>query len=264
MSQASTVIRWAGSKRLLMPALLQRIPQQMNFYIEPFAGSACLFFHIAPARAILGDINKDLINTYNILQKSPRTLHRAVARIDRTPTEYYRIRQQAPDNLSEFEQAVRFLYLNRNCYNGVYRTNSKGQFNVPMGRKTGALPSADAFEQASRIMREARFVACDYKSVLALASKGDFVYLDPPYTSSRYRGEYGPGAFSAQLEPELLSCLADLDARKINFMLSYTVSDEVLKGASKYWKIENLHVRRHVAGFAKHRILADEIVVRNY
>src|SRR5947208_694046 len=124
------LLRWAGSKRKLIPQLLRHVPEGFDRYIEPFGGSACLFFALRPDRAIIADLNQELIETYRTLRSHPKLVHRAVFNMPRTKRYYYAIRDRTPQALSDVEKAARFLYLNRNCFNGVYRLNHAGCFNV--------------------------------------------------------------------------------------------------------------------------------------
>ena len=125
--------RWAGSKRSLLPSLLDCVPHSYDRYIEPFAGSACLFFALRPDRAILGDFNVELMQAYRTIAKHPRLIAREVLRLPASQAAYYRIRSLVPNLLTPLHRAVRFAYLNRYCFNGVYRTDRKNRFNVPQG-----------------------------------------------------------------------------------------------------------------------------------
>lgn len=127
-------LRWAGSKRKLLPVLLQIVPQRFDRYVEPFVGSACLFFALRPPKAILADINGDLINTYHVVKTDASKLALSLSAFKCTEREYYKVRDSFVGTASLRKQAARFIYLNRFCFNGLYRTNMSGKFNVPYRR----------------------------------------------------------------------------------------------------------------------------------
>lgn len=139
------IVRWAGSKRKLLEVLAACVPQTFQTYVEPFAGSACLFFRLCPERALLGDINEELVEFYGALKDQPTELAERVQSMPASSEFYYRLRESK--KRSPLTRAARFCYLNRYCYNGVFRTNKAGQFNVPRGVKVGRIPSAEAFYQ---------------------------------------------------------------------------------------------------------------------
>jgi DNA adenine methylase len=262
---STSIIRWAGSKRSLLPILLSCVPPQFSRYVEPFAGSGTLFFALKPNRAVLGDLNGELIQTYAILRDHPRLLHRRTAALPNNDQCYYRVRRQSPTQLPRFEAAVRFLYLNRYCFNGVYRTNRNNEFNVPRGASTGSLPSEAAFYRAAIALRRAELRAGDFATTLADIQEGDFVYIDPPYdTASRPRyGEYGYGSFSSADLPRLVQALVNIDRAKAYFLLSYADTAPLRLLAQAWWQ-RRLIVRRHVAGFAEDRSRVRELLVSNY
>ena len=142
-------LRWAGSKRSLLPELLASVPQGYRSYIEPFAGSACLFFALKPRRAVLGDINNELMRAYAVVAKHPRQVARAVQRIPNTEHSYLRLRAMNVEALDPLARTARFVYLNRHCFNAVYRTDRQGVFNVPRGTRTGELPPESVFLRCS-------------------------------------------------------------------------------------------------------------------
>jgi DNA adenine methylase len=186
------LLRWAGSKRKLLPELMRHVPEAFERYVEPFAGSGCLFFSLRPRKAVLGDINSELIETYRTIAKHPKLVARSLHALRGDKRTYYRLRDHyAPE--SPVDRATRFVYLNRHCFNGVYRINRAGRFNVPRGNRTGGIPSEAEFYRCSIALRGTELRAGDYRTCLADIGSGDFVYLDPPYASRRRNthGEYG-------------------------------------------------------------------------
>jgi DNA adenine methylase len=262
---APPFLRWAGSKKKLLPTLMANIPSNYKRYIEPFCGSACLFFAIKPQSAILSDINSDLIQCYNMILKHPRLLWRFIKKIPNTDDAYLEYRKMEPANLDPLVRAARFLYLNRYCFNGVYRTNTKGQFNVPRGTRTGSLPEESAFYRCAYALRKARLLPVDFETSLKLIRKGDFIYLDPPYatTEKPLVKEYGPNSFQRKDINRLICALAKIDQKDATFILSYAQSKELTDQIDPAWNVSKILVRRHVAGFAKHRACVTEMLISN-
>lgn len=259
-------IRWAGSKRALLP-LLKRYwnDRSSGRYIEPFCGSACLYFEIEPQRAILGDINHDLITAYKVLRKRPSEVIDLIRTYPITERKYYRLRGQAPESLSDIEQAARFLFLNRLCFNGIYRTNAGGQFNVPFGKpKRRVRFDFEGLMQASSLLKRASLQNRDFAEVLDQAERGDFVYLDPPYAvaSRRVFSQYHPESFSDRDLQRLQKCLRALDRRGVHFVISYADSREG-RELVEDWCSHRVRTRRNVAGFADSRRHAFELMASN-
>lgn len=258
------IIRWAGSKRKLLPQLVENAPKEYERYVEPFCGSACLFFELKPKKALLSDINEELINALKFLKKND-VAHKSLSSIPNTENIYYKIREKDPKTLNPDERAIRFLYLNRYCFNGVYRTNSQGKFNVPRGNRTGNIPDENAFIETRKILKNASLKVLDYKKCFDLLKPGDFVYLDPPYAKSgKFTGEYGVGSFNSIEMPELLEKLSELDKKGIKFLFSYRDCDELREAINGKFNINSISVKRHVSGFKSTWLNAKEILVKNY
>lgn len=260
------LIRWAGSKKKLIPLLKANIPKTFNKYIEPFCGSACLYFSLRPTKAVLSDINKELIVSYKTIKKDSKKITERLLGVEKCKTEYLRLRELDPSTLDEVERSYRFIYLNRFCFNGVYRTNREGKFNVPMGTKTGNLPTPAKISDCAKALKSASLIYGDFKKTLKYIEQGDFVYLDPPYTKegAKNRGEYGHGSFDYQDIPTLISYLEKIDEKGAYFLLSYSCDSALLDLLPSRWYKLELSVNRHVAGFKQHRSIAKEVLVANY
>lgn len=230
-----------------MPLLMSVVPRSLDRYVEPFAGSACLFFGLNPPRALLGDFNGDLMHAYSIVAREPRRLARAVRQMPPSPDYYYALRRVDPQSLDDFDRAARFVYLNRYCFNGVYRTNHEGQFNVPMGSRVGAMPSEEEFVRCSTALRRAELIPDDFGRTLSRVRAGDVVYVDPPYSSSSRStfGEYGYGAFGPGDLSRLLHYLTIADERGAVVILSYRNDPEVVEYLEN-WSVVELRVNRQV------------------
>lgn len=259
-------LRWAGSKRLILPHLRQLVPESFNRYVEPFVGSACLFFDLEPTAAILSDLNAELIATYNAVKLDVDLVLECFRRLPAGEKNYYRIRALDPAQLAPAEAAARFLYLNRYCFNGLYRTNREGFFNVPYGPPVKPLSVFEARVRAGAALlkRAATNFSADFAAALKMVRKGDFVYLDPPYVvdDRRVFAEYLPGSFSRLDLDRLSACLDDLDDRGAVFLLSYAQSGEASRLARR-WYSQVIRAQRNIAGFAGARRVAAEVVCSN-
>jgi DNA adenine methylase len=258
-------LRWAGSKRQLLSALGQYWSDEYERYVEPFAGSCSLFLALAPKRALLADKNEELIHTYDVVRQKWRAVYDGVTALPRDEDTYRRLRAKDPQRLKAVARAVRFVYLNRNCFNGLYRTNRAGVFNVPFsGSGTGALPPASVFATCAELMQAATLRAWDFGTTLRCTSKGDFVYLDPPYAveTRRIFREYGPKQFSQADLGRLSAHLDRLNGRGAVFLLSYA-DCAAARNQFQEWYIRRIRVRRHIAGFQGARRHAFELLVSN-
>jgi DNA adenine methylase len=259
-------LRWAGSKRRLLPVLQTFWTKRHKRYVEPFAGSACLFFAIKPPKAILGDLNPELIATYiEVKYRIGAVLKELKALRPEDKEEYNHLRAIDISTMTPPARAARFIYLNRFCFNGIYRTNLLGQFNVPYsGVRCGSVPRDEVFEKCSNRLRRARLINGDFEKVLKHAQKGDLVYMDPPFAvrARRVFREYDPSTFTSEDIVRLRGWMERLNAARINFVVSYAESDEadVLR---KNFSYETVSVRRHIAGFAAHRALTNELLISN-
>jgi DNA adenine methylase len=259
-------LRWAGSKRRLLPLLSKFWNNTHQRYVEPFAGSACLFFAIRPCKALLGDLNPELIATYRQVKASIDDVLKELSGLGPAKkSQYLRLRSMDISTLTPSSRAARFIYLNRFCFNGIYRTNLKGQFNVPYsGYGCGSLPSPEIFRGCSKQLQNAQFVNGDFEQVLLQTSHGDFVYMDPPYATSGRRvfREYDPSTFAVEDILRLRSWMERLDRAKISFVVSYAQcaeADILRRGFS----CEVVEVRRNIAGFAAHRSRTKEFLISN-
>lgn len=258
-------LRWAGSKRKLIPTLEALAPRDYNRYIEPFCGSLCLFVALKPKLALVGDINEELVHFYKMVAWRPNVISRIAHEYPNDAETYYNLRGLNPFLLGAEERAARFFYLNRFCFNGVYRTNRLGVFNVPRGHHTGAIPSGQELLGFGRLIRRAQIVHSDFESLVEEAGSDDFVYLDPPYAGRdvRDRGEYGLGAFKLPDLDRLEAAIVAASQRGAKILLSYADLPE-MHSRFRDWQITSLDVVRNVAGFAGSRRSASELILRNY
>jgi len=260
------LLRWAGSKKKLLPKLSEYWTGQGCRYVEPFAGSAALFLHLQPRTALLTDINAELVNCLKRFSLHPKRLHDLFQSFPVSREAYDCLRSLDPRNLSLDERAVRFFYLNRYCFNGIYRTNRQGQFNVPYsGDKPGQPPSLAEVIETSAVLRRAEIDCTDFEDVLRnRVHKGDFVYLDPPYATDARRvfREYHEASFGWSDLDRLADAVSLIDSKGAKFVLSYAYCPEALKRFSQ-WNVQKVYSFRNVSGFASARKRAAEIIATN-
>lgn len=265
MIKNRSFLRWAGSKTKLIPELRSYWNDNLTRYVEPFMGSAALFFSIQPQRAVLSDINSDLVETFCMVRDHPRAVFNRLQRLPQGKEAYYIIRQEEPKQMSSLDRVARFLYLNRYCFNGLYRTNKSGKFNVPYASsKTGQLPTLAALYEASKLLSCAEINSKDFEETLLDVQPDDFVYMDPPYAvqNSRIFRQYGPDCFGTDDLNRLASALPIIDHSGATFLVSYAMCPEALE-VFEGWHVRQVRTQRSVAGFSRHRREATEILVSN-
>jgi len=175
-------LKWAGGKRWLVNSHAYLFPQSFDRYIEPFLGSAAVFFYLNPKTAILSDTNRSLVNCYQAIQTDWRRVQLYLRDFARAHSDdfYYGIRSRRLRSV--YREAAKFIYLNRTCFNGIYRENLRGEFNVPRGSKLRVMLPEDNFGEVANRLTNVDIIANDFEAVLSIAGKGDFVFIDPPYT----------------------------------------------------------------------------------
>lgn len=175
-------LKWAGGKRWLASSGV--LPAKFTFdrYIEPFLGGGAVFFALSPSKALLSDVNVDLIELYKVMRANPVQMKLAldIHQSLHSKEHYYTVRSDVPTG--SLDRAARMLYLNRTCWNGLYRVNRAGQFNVPIGTKTLVTSDADDFLMVSQALQNAEIRNCDFEETVEEAGSGDFLFVDPPYT----------------------------------------------------------------------------------
>lgn len=266
-SPARPLLRWAGSKRSALRHLEADAPTDFGTYFEPFVGSAALFYSLRPLNSVLSDLNPDLINFYQQLSAKPKELYIRSSEIERNKDVYLGIRKKFISEVDEFERAIQFFYLNRNCFNGLYRTNKKGEFNVPFAssRQSG-YPSWADFQVAADLISSSELVLGDFHDVVSSrVQRDDFVYMDPPYLKSEGRifSEYVKGHFRLlDLErlDDLLSVIDNIGAR---FIVSF-IDDDVILPIRRKWNSKTYSVQRNISGFAANRRRSSELLIKNW
>lgn len=243
------------------------MPEKFGTYHEPFVGSGALFFSVEMDRGVISDLNKDLINLYEVIRDFPELLYGKMCEISRDKDTYYKIRERSYSEVDLIIRAINFLYLNRNCFNGLYRTNKSGKFNVPFSEnRTGQYPQLNDILLCSEKLKGKSILCGDFEAVLLENVKsGDFVYLDPPYIKSEGRifNEYIPGHFSHSDMIRLENVLSELDSRGAYFLLSF-IDDEIVSSITNRWGSEVYLVQKNISGFAASRKKSPEVLVKNW
>lgn len=177
-------IKWAGGKRWLVKNHLDLFPLENEYkkYVEPFLGGGSVYFNLEPKKAVLNDVNNELIITYQTVKDNWEAIIDGLTKLNKIHNQelYYKIRSSTP--YDEIEKAIRFLYLNRTCWNGLYRVNLNNEFNVPIGTKSKVILDSDNFSKASKILKNAKLFNLDFEKIIAKAKEDDFLFIDPPYT----------------------------------------------------------------------------------
>jgi DNA adenine methylase len=263
-------LRWAGGKRQLKRILLAFLPLDVSerTYHEPFLGGGSLFFALQPKAATLSDANKHLIRCYEFVRDEPELVARHLrfhAR-ENTKAHYYRVREEY--NNSEFSaaQAARFIYLNKSCFNGIFRVNTKGKFNVPYGwKESPAIPTENDLVGIAAVLKNASLKASSYEQALENTSKGDFIYLDPPYpplNGTAYFTHYTIDRFSVQDQTKLADCVNELDKGRCLFMISNADTPLIRRLYRKYELVSLPVIRYLTCKSVRHKV--KELVITNY
>ncbi|WP_457561119.1 DNA adenine methylase [Caminibacter sp.] len=280
INQAKPFVKWVGGKRQLISELLKYIPKSFNSYFEPFVGGGALFFELYNLGLLNGkdvclfDINKELINAYEVIRDYPQKLIEKLKKEfkEKHSNEfYYQIRaidrEKGYENLDNITKAARFIYLNKTCFNGLYRVNKKGYFNVPIGRyKNPKILDEENIFDVSNALKNVIIKNCDYKEVLKYAKKGDFVYFDPPYypinDTSNFTS-YAKDDFLEKEQVELFEVFKNLDEIGC-FVLQSNSDTEFINRLYKDFKVEKIKAKRAINSNAKKRGEITEVLIRNY
>lgn len=210
MNKVKPFLRWAGGKTWLLKYIQDFLPPEgFNNYFEPFLGGAAVFFHLKPKNAFLSDLNSELIDTYNVLKEDPEGVIDELRKFKNTSEFYYKVRKTK--FRKDTKQAANFIYLNQTSFNGIYRVNLKGEYNVPYGHRTKDFFEPENLRAVSKILQTVEIAAGDFMNIETRVSQGDLVFLDPPYTVTHYDNgfiKYNQRLFSIE-DQERLSGLID-------------------------------------------------------
>jgi len=274
-------VKWVGGKRQLLKQFRDRHlypPEEFNFetgrYFEPFVGGGAVFFDLLPDRAYLSDLNNELVITYNVIKNDVESLIKSLKKYKDNKNYFLKIRAQDPEKLSDLNVASRFIYLNRTCFNGMYRVNSHGKFNVPFGKHTNPLICDEInLRKISEALKHVEIKKQDYKIVLKKAKKGDFVYFDPPYypvSQTSSFTSYTKDSFLEKEQIELRDTFAELTKRGCFVMLSNSDTPFInkiyseIKIKNKLIRINKVYAGRMINSKASGRGKITEVLITNY
>ena len=233
-------------------------------YIEPFLGSGAIYFSLRPERASLSDLNSDLIDTYRVVKRAWRILTAKLIEHQRlhSPAHYYRIRAQDP--LDQIDRAARLIYLNRTCWNGLYRVNLAGKFNVPLGTKTKVLEAEDEFQSAAQLLRTADLSVTDFQSAIGQAEQGDVVFADPPYTvRHKFNGfvKYNESLFSWDDQIRLRDSLKAAKNRGARIFLTNADHESIRKLYKDHFVLREMNRYSAISGCSDSRGNYPELLI---
>jgi DNA adenine methylase len=260
-------LRWTGSKSWLVKEHLRDyIPTEYNNYHEPFLGAGSVFFHLAPTnQSYLTDVNEELINTYLQIRDNLENVIESLRGFINTEQEYYKIRSSIPSE--DYQRAARFIYLNRTSFNGIYRVNNNGIYNVPYGKRVKVDVVTEVNLKAVSKALQNKVIECaDFTSLLNNVKSGDLVYLDPPYTIAHENNgfiEYNRKLFSWDDQKKLSLLVRKLDEIGIHFILSNAEHIEIRNLYMNVGKIKSVSRYSKVGGRNKTRGIFNEVIISN-
>lgn len=265
------IVKWVGGKRQLMFELLKNMPNTYNRYFEPFIGGGALFFELQTKNAYISDINEELINLYSVVCNNVYELIKDLNKHENTKEYFLKIRNiDRTDEYSKFsdtERASRFIYLNRTCFNGMYRVNSQGKFNVPFGHyKNPRIIDENNLINCSELLKDTEIECADFSKILDKVQKGDFVYFDPPYVPLNETSSftsYTKDGFDIDMQFKLRDVCDELDSMGVKFMLSNSDTKLVNELYANY-DIKKVFASRAINANADGRGKITEVLVRNY
>ena len=271
INSQKSFLKWTGSKHKLFDTLYSRLPSDFSErrYVEPFLGGGSFFFGLSPKKAMLSDINDRLIRTFRAVKNDVETVISLLKEFKAEHNEqlYYETRSHFnEEKLDGALFAAAFIYLNKTCFNGVYRENSSGAFNVPSGKREYKNIDEETLRTASLILKDSVLTCCSYEEAALFLNENDFVYFDPPYApiseTSNFKSYHSSG-WSWLNQQQLFDCFCDLNERGCKLMLSNSATPE-LQYMYRKFNVEIIQAPRSVGARHSAAGLANELVIRNY
>ena len=276
MFKGKPFVKWAGGKRQIIDKLKQYVPDDFNTYYEPFVGGGALLFELSPKNAVINDSNKELMNVYSVLcnEEKFKKMCSVLNSYEANHSEefFYELRnkdrnKKTFNRLSDYTRAARTIYLNKACFNGLYRVNSKDEFNVPFGKKT----KVNTYDGSNLItvsnyltMNNVKIQCVDFEESVKTAKKGDFVYFDPPYDSDTATfNSYTEEGFGKDEQRRLAAVFKDLDERGVYVMLS-NHNTILVKELYKDYHIHVIEAKRNINSNGKKRGKVEEVIITNF
>ena len=265
------IVKWVGGKRQLMFELLKNMPENYNRYFEPFIGGGALFFYLQPDNAYISDMNEELINLYQVVRDNVGELITDLQKHNISKEYFMEIRNidrtEEYKSWSDVKKASRFIYLNRTCFNGMYRVNSQGQFNVPFGHyKNPRIVDENNLINCSNLLQRTEIKHADFSEILKKVKKGDFVYFDPPYvplSETSSFTSYTKDGFDIYMQFKLRDVCDELDSMGIKFLLSNS-DTKLVNELYENYNIKKVFASRQINANADGRGKITEVLVCNY
>ncbi len=263
-------LRWAGGKTKLIAEIRKFVPDDIDkrTYWEPFVGAGSLFFKLSPTNGIISDLNSELINCYKKIAKEPDVVYDALIKLVKNNSEtfYYTVRDKYNLRRDSYTQAARFIYLNKVCYNGLYRVNLKGEFNVPFGKiENPNIPTRSHLRTVSQLLQNNQIFHGDYITILKKAKRKDFIYLDPPYpplNKTSFFTNYTKELFGIEAQGNLAKYANDLRQRGCLVLISNADTKEIRK-LYQGWNINKLNITRFIS-CKTNKVKVGEVIISNY
>ena len=267
---AKPFCKWVGGKRQVMKVLLPNIPETYEYYYEPFLGGGSVLFNVCPKKATVSDINLELVNTFQIIKTNVHELVEDLKSHLNDSEYYYTIRSLDLKSTSPLKRASRFIYLNKTCYNGLYRENKKGLFNAAFGRyESPKIVDEINLLAVSKFLNENEITinCCDYRETCSLAKEGDFVYLDPPYhpmSNTANFTKYTKNDFGKESQEDLFKEYKRLNDLGCKVLMSNSNSDFILDSYKNFTIIEVSVTRKINIDITKRGQRKAEVLIKNY
>lgn len=274
-SSVAPFVKWAGGKRQLLPQIKERMPEQFNNYYEPFVGGGAVTFELLPEKAVVNDINKSLVNAYRQICDAPDAFLEAINKLDNDMWEdgkayYYSLRELYNDKMMkeeyDVELAALFVFINKHCFNGLYRVNGKGLFNVPYNNSRKASVDEKSIREISEYLKKVTILEGDFEAAVESAMEGDFVFIDSPYAPLNPTSfeSYTKEGFDIESHKRLADLFDDLTARGCYCMLTNHNTELIneLYG-NKGYRIDVVSVKRMINSDASNRV-GEEVIICNY
>lgn len=260
-------LKWAGGKSQLISQYIPLFPQDFNTYYEPFLGGGAVFFHLLPKTSVLSDINPELINVYCCVRDRVEPLIELLGKHQEKHDKDYYYWMRSQNYETSLEKAARLIYLNKTCFNGLYRENSQGKFNVPMGKyKKPLICQPDLLRSVSAVLRSTKIQVSSFTEVLHLSKKDDFVYFDPPYypisTTSKFTA-YSRFAFTEIEQVKLKDICVELTNKGVKIMLSNS-DCEFIRELYRDFPIQEILATRAINSKGNKRGKIKEVLIMNY
>lgn len=261
-------LKWPGGKQWFVKHNLEIFPDRFNNYYEPFLGGGAVFFALQPPKAVLSDVNTELINLYACMRDNPQELKRIMEEHQKQHSKQYYYNIRECDYKTDLEKAGRFLYLNRTCFNGIYRVNRQGKFNVPIGTKNNCIYDLDMFEKYSEVLKKIDLISSDFMNVIKNAKEKDLIFADPPYAVRKNQNgfiKYNDQLFKWQDQERLFESLLAARQRGASIVLTNANCREIwemYKSAGFF--LRKISRNSSIAGDVSKRGKTTELLITSY